>query len=106
MEKVIAQTSFFGQRPGEERFEITVEIGAPYQCGEDPEEWACPVAVSPLYKRLHDAHGGDSFQSLCLAISLAQDLLQDFREKGGLLTFETGETFPLESYSFGVKNGQ
>jgi hypothetical protein len=63
MEKVIAQTSFFGQRPGEERFEITVEIGAPYQCGEDPEEWACPVAVSPLYKRLHDAHGGDSFQS-------------------------------------------
>ncbi len=105
MEKVIAQSSFLGQRPGEDRFEITVEIGTPYQCGEDPEEWACPVAVRPLYKRLHDAHGGDSFQSLCLAISLAQDLLQGFREKGGLLTYETGETFPLEAYSFGVKSG-
>jgi hypothetical protein len=102
MDKVIAQTSLFGQRPGEERFEITVEIGTPYQCGEDLKEWACPVAVRPLYKRLHDAHGSDSFQSLCLAISLAQDLLQDFREKGGLLTYENGESFPLESYSFGV----
>ena len=105
MEKTIAKTSIFGQRPGEGRFEITVEIGTPYQCGEEPEEWACPVAVPPLYKRLHDTHGSDSFQSLCLAISLAQDLLQNFREKGGLLTFENGETFPLESYSFGVNSG-
>lgn len=94
--------SIFGQRPGEERFEIKVEIGAPYQCSNDPEEWACPVAVRPLHKRLHDIHGGDSFQSLCLAISLAQDLLQDFKEKGGLLTDETGDLFPLESYSFGA----
>ncbi len=106
MNKVIAHTSIFGQRPGEERFEITVEIGAPYQCSPDPEEWACPVAVRPLYKRLHDAHGGDSFQSLCLAISLAQDLLQDFREKGGSLTYEAGDLFPLECYSFGVAKRQ
>jgi Domain of unknown function (DUF6968) len=102
MDKVIAKTSMFGQRPSDERFEITVEIGAPYQCGGEPEEWACPVAVQPLYERLHDAHGSNSFQSLRLAISLAQDLLQDFREKGGLLTCENGESFPLESYSFGV----
>jgi hypothetical protein len=106
MDKVIAKASMFGQRPGEERFEITVEIGAPYQCGGEPEEWACPVAVRPLYERLHDAHGGDSFQSLCLAISLAQDLLQAFREKGGALTYETGELFPLEAYSFGVAKRQ
>jgi hypothetical protein len=103
MNKMIAQTSIFGQRPGEERFEIKVEIGPPYQCSDDPEEWACPVAVRPLYNRLHDAHGGDSFQSLCLAISLAQDLLQDFKEKDGLLTYETGDLFPLESYSFGAE---
>jgi hypothetical protein len=102
MNNIIASTSIFGQRPGEEMFEITVEIGTPYLCGGDPEEWACPVEVRPLCKRLHDAHGSDSFQTLCLAISLAQDLLQDFREKGGLLTYENGEPFPLESYSFEV----
>jgi len=106
MNNVIAHTSIFGQRPGEERFELLVEIGAPYQCSDDPEEWACPVAVQPLYKRLDDAHGGDSLQSLCLAISLAQDLLQDFIEKGGSLTYEAGDHFPLESYSFGVAKRQ
>jgi len=102
MNNVIAQTSIFGERPGEDRFEIKVEIGVPYQCNNDPEEWACPVAVRPLYKRLHDVHGSDSFQSLCLAISLAQDLLQNFKKKGGLLTDETGDLFPLQSYSFGA----
>lgn len=106
MNNVIAHSSFFGQRHGEERFEITVEIGTPYRCGEDPEEWACPVTVRPLYKHLHDAHGGDSFQSLCMAIALAQDLLQDFREKGGSLTYENGESFSLESYSFGISKRQ
>lgn len=101
MNSVIAHLTIFGQRQGEERFEITVEIGTPFLFGDDPEEWACLVAVRPLYKRLYDAHGEDSFQSLCLAIALAQDLLQDFREKGGLLTYKNGEQFPLESYSFG-----
>ncbi|MGD9008125.1 MAG: hypothetical protein PVG41_09395 [Desulfobacteraceae bacterium] len=102
MNDIIAFTSVFGQRPGEESFEIKIEIGTPYRCGDDPEEWACPVAVRPLHKNLRDAHGSDSFQSLCLAISLAQNLLQDFREKGGSLTHENGELFPLESYSFGI----
>jgi hypothetical protein len=102
MNSVIAHSTLFGQRQGEERFEIIVEIGTPYLYGDDPEEWACPVAVRPLYKRIHDAHGGDSFQSLCLAIALAQDLLQGFREKGGSLTHKNGGQFPLESYSFGI----
>ena len=106
MNNIIAFSSLFGQRPGQERFEINIEIGTPYRCGEDPEEWACPVAVRPLYKRLRDAHGGDSFQSLCLAIALAQDLLQDFREKGGSLTYENGEPFPLEFYTFGISKRQ
>ena len=105
MDNVIGHVAMFGQRPGENRFEITVGIGTPSQCGEDTKEWVCLVAVRPLQKRLHDAHGGDSFQSLCLAISLAQGLLQDFRENGGLLTYENGESFPLESYSFGVVKG-
>jgi hypothetical protein len=38
MNKVIAHTSIYGQRPGDDRFEILVEIGAPYQCNDDPEE--------------------------------------------------------------------
>jgi len=106
MNNIIAFTSVLGQRPGEESFEIKVEIGIPYQCGDDPEEWACPVAVRLLYNSLRDAHGSDSLQSLCLAISLAQNLLQDFIEKGGLLTHENGETFPLDSYSFGIARRQ
>ncbi len=85
LKKIIAFTSVFGQRPGKERFEITVEVGPPYRCGEDPEGWAFPVAMRPLYKGLRDVHGSDSLQSLCLAICLAQDLLHDFREKGGSL---------------------
>jgi hypothetical protein len=103
----IASESLFGQKhPHEDRFEITVQIGTPYQVGTIPEEWACPVSVKPLYKVLHDAHGEGSLQALCLAISLAQDLLQAFRENGGKLTFETGDEFPLEAYSFGVTAGR
>jgi hypothetical protein len=102
MKNSIAQVSMLGTRPGEKPFQITVEIGTPYQCGTDPEEWACPVAVSPLFEKLHDAHGGDSFQALCLAAALAQDLLHGFIEKGGLLSYDTGEAFPLESYAFGI----
>lgn len=101
MKNPIAQVSMLGTRPGEQSFQITVQIGTPYQCGSDPEEWACPVAVSPLFRNLHDAHGGDSFQALCLAVALAQDLLRDFQQNGGALSYETGERFPLEAYAFG-----
>ena len=99
MSQVIATFSLFGQRPGEEPFKITVEIGMPYKSGVNPEEWACPVNVEPLYHRLHDVYGENSFQSLSLAISLAQLLLWDFEDKGGVLLSETGDKFPLEAYS-------
>jgi hypothetical protein len=102
MNIVIASEKIFGQRQGEEPFEITVEIGTPYQVGTDPEEWACPVSLSPLFKRLHDAHGGSSFHALCLASSLVLDLLHGFKENGGTLFYSIGEDFPFEAYSFGV----
>jgi Domain of unknown function (DUF6968) len=102
MNTVIAKTSLFGQRRGEECFRITVEIGTPYRNGFGPGEWACPVAVHPLFSRLQEAHGEDSLQSLCLAISLAQNLLADFREDGGSLIHANGDAFPLESYAFGI----
>jgi len=106
MNDPIAQLSLVGTRPGGQPFKITVQIGKPYLYGTDPEEWACPVAVLPLFKALRDAHGNDSFQALCLAVSLAQDLLHGFREQGGVLSNEgegEGEdTFPLEAYAFGA----
>ena len=80
------------------RFPITVEIGAPYQC--ETGEWACPVALVGLYERLSDARGHDSFRALCMAASLAQDLLRTFQEKGGVLLIE-GDRFQLEPYAFG-----
>lgn len=44
MNPEIASERVWGQRPGEDAFEIRIEIGAPYQIGDDPHEWACPVA--------------------------------------------------------------
>ncbi|RYG98047.1 MAG: hypothetical protein EON58_08265 [Alphaproteobacteria bacterium] len=104
MRKAIASEKIWGQRPGEDAFEIRIEIGTPYQVGDDPHEWACPVSLLPLYDRLHDARAGSGFHALCLASSLALDLLHDFAEKGGALFYSPGEDFPFEAYSFGIAN--
>src|SRR6202043_3898366 len=85
--------------PEGEAFTIELEVGTPRQ--RDTNEWACPVALRGLYDRLADACGENSFQALCLAISLAQDLLQGFRDKGGKLLMDA-EDFPLEAYAFGA----
>ena len=102
MKKITASETLWVQRPDEAPFEVEIQIGVPYQVGTDPEEWACPVSLAPLYKRLHDAHGGSAFQALCLAASLVLDLLYGVREKGGAVLQESGEDFPLEAYAFGV----
>jgi len=100
MNTVIASTKLLAQRHGEDPFEVEVSIGTPYKVDED--EWACPVAVTPLFRKLDDAHGGCSFQALCLASAFVLDLLQGFKEKGGSLFFISGEEFPLEAYAFGI----
>ncbi|WP_457322300.1 hypothetical protein [Stenotrophomonas sp. P5_B8] len=102
MNSVIANEVIWGQRPDEDAFMINIQIGTPYQVGDDPMEWACPVAVLPLYKKLHDAHGVSSLHALCLASSLALEVLQGFKEKGGVLFYSPGEDVPLESYAFGI----
>jgi hypothetical protein len=94
----VAEISIDAISPEGEAFVIELEIGTPYERGRD--DWACPVALRGLYARLADPSGVDSFQALCMAISLAQDLLQAFRLKGGRLLMET-EDFPLEAYAFG-----
>jgi hypothetical protein len=102
MQPIVASLRIFGQRPGEERFEINVEIRQPYLVDAKESEWACPVAVRPLHKVLRDAHAGDSFQALCMASYLALNLLHAFTEDGGLLTLEGGDAFPIDAYSFGI----
>jgi hypothetical protein len=104
----VASLSLQGKSEGEGNFPINVEIGRPYQIGED--EWACPVSVRPLYDHLHDQHGGDSFQALFLAMRLALSLLKNFTEKGGSLLMDGEETafeadggFPFEAYTVGYE---
>lgn len=102
-----ASISLQGKRsPDDEAFQIDIQIGTPYQVDNNPNEWACPVSMTPLYKSLRDAHASDSLQALCLALSLALDLLAGFREKGGELFYESGERFPLEAYCFGTALGK
>lgn len=101
MNAVIAELVLFAKRRGEEPFKVTVQIGTPYKSLDDPEEWACPVVVGPLYKHLPDVYGTDSMQALCLAVSLVLKSLQAFRDDGGTLSFDgSGDDFPLEAYSF------
>lgn len=99
---VIAHDVFWEQRHGEAAFQIHVEIGTSHALEDDPNCWACPVAVRPLYSRLSNAHGGSSLQALCLASALALDLLQDFKDGGGTLSYSPGEEVPLNAYAFGV----
>jgi len=103
MTKTIARTKLIGVRADGERQEIEIKIGTPYKIEHEDnlEEWACPVSLEPLYKKLHDAHGSDSFQAMCLAASLVIDLLAAFRENGGRILMESGDEFPLEAYWFG-----
>ncbi len=107
MKDLIASMKIIGITPNGERIEILAKIGKPYpvEGQEDIDEWACPVSLEPLYKRLHEAHGGGSFQALCLASSLILNLLHGFIEKGGKLIHEDGTSFPLEAYSFGLAKG-
>ncbi len=95
----VANLSIAAKAAEGEAFEIELEIGAPY-CTETGE-WACPVGLQGLYDDLPDVRGEDSFQALCLAIGLAQKLLQDFVDEGGTLSVD-GDRFPLESYAFGA----
>jgi hypothetical protein len=93
----VASISIDAVSPDGEAFVIDLAVGTPYQC--EAGDWACPIALDGLYSRLLDQHGVDSFQALCLAIRLAANLLQAFREKGGKLLDGT-EDFPLEAYVF------
>jgi len=105
MDDPIAKTELIGVKPDGSRITITIQVGKPYlsNSAEGFEEWACPVSLSPLYKKLPDARGGDSFQALCIASSLVIDLLSGFKEKGGKLLIDGENEFPLDAYYFGKR---
>lgn len=98
----IASETLWAQRPGEDAFEVCIEIGTPYLFADNPQEWVCPAGLSPLHQESLEAHGNSSFQSLCLASALLLNLLQEFKNQGGALFYYPGADFPLEAYSFGI----
>jgi hypothetical protein len=104
MKDEIAKLEVIGIQKNGSRIKITAKIGKPYPVAENEDlaEWACHVALEPLYTRLHDIHGGGSFQALCLASNLLLSLLEGFIEKGGQLVHDDGTTFPIEAYCFGI----
>ena len=79
----IASRDLIGERPGGERFGITIRIGQPYRVNH--VSWACPVALDGVDQRLADMHGIDSWQALLLAITLVRSRLVHFLEIGGKL---------------------
>ena len=61
---------------------VVIRIGKPYRLPK--RGWACPID-SGISGRHADARGSDSFQVVCLAISLVLALVEDFLERGGRL---------------------
>jgi hypothetical protein len=102
MVEPIATEVLIVQRPDESPLEVTLEIGRPQQDAERSDEWLCPVSLEPLYSKLRAQRSNSPVQSLCLAMSLALDLLHGVVEEGGSVSLAGGEPFPFEAYAFGV----
>jgi hypothetical protein len=95
MENITARHDFIAQQPNEDAFELTIEIGAPYQDAKYPGEWLCPCAITPIYTKLLPARSDSSLQSLCLAICLVYTLASDFIKKGGTIRYDDGSDAAL-----------
>ncbi|HTZ71721.1 MAG TPA: hypothetical protein VMB71_13780, partial [Acetobacteraceae bacterium] len=98
MATTIATLRIQGRLAPADDFDILVEIGAPYLKAGNPDVWACPVSIQPWQIRPRDICGDDSFQALCLGIALAQNMLDDFEQKGSSL-LNHNEPFSLAAYS-------
>jgi hypothetical protein len=71
-------------RASGESFEVTITVGQPYS---DSGTTRCPVAIYPLYERLPDIDGVDSWQALQLAMELVERLLRSELEWGSRLSW-------------------
>ena len=79
---------------------LTAEVGRPVRV--DGGGWACSVSLAPLYDKLTDIHGVDSFHAMWLSCSLILKLLGHFKADGWALAHDDGSQFPLESYLQGL----
>lgn len=95
--QLIAKESMFGCEPGGDPFEISIEIKAPCEPADHPNEWVCRVNLTPFLQNGREIHGDSSLQALCLALSLVRKYLDRVLEEGGRLTYETGEDYPLDA---------
>ena len=101
---IIATTELICIRPTGERVNCRVEIGKPYRA--ESGEWVCHLSLGELYERRPDICGEDSLQALCLALSLARQLLAHFAENGGRVLISGTETdseetncdFPIDAW--------
>lgn len=98
-ENYVSSTRMRGIASSGREFDIIVSVGKPFKDTE-AKSWKCSVKIDPLYKRIADARGSDSFHALRLATELIVTLLGDFVEKGGRLQCEDGTEFMLSAYSF------
>ena len=98
MSPIVASSELIGVRVNGERFTISVRIGQPYERADEAAYWSCPISLEPLYSKLADQSGVDSFQALCLASRLAITLLAGFKADGGSLFNPDGTEFPLDAY--------
>ena len=93
---LIAKTEVIHVRASGERVSIVAETGHPYQTPDG--FWRTPVALHGLDGRLCDICGGDSLQSLALAVEMVRCRLASVIEAGEKLLDSEGNEFPLEAY--------
>jgi hypothetical protein len=106
MRDPIAAEVLLVQRSGEAPFEVTLQIGRPYEDPQHPGEWLCSASLDPLYRRLGDARSDSALQSLCLALSTILDLLHAVVEQGGSVSHASGGPFQFGVYAFGAAAGE
>jgi hypothetical protein len=99
MKNEIARLEINGIESDGNNINVVAKIGKPFLIKGTPPLWSCPVSITPLYEKLPDIKGVDSFQSLCLAKNFILSLLKGFVEKGGQLKLGDNTEFPLEAYT-------
>ena len=92
----IATTELVWIRRSGERTPITVEIGQPFQTPD--RTWRTPLALHGLDGRLSDICGGDSLQSLCLAIEMVHRRLVSVIHSGDRFEDPDGGEFAIDVF--------
>jgi uncharacterized protein DUF6968 len=77
----IAERQLACIKPNGDRVLVTLRLGKPYRASD--VDWACPVALDGLERKLPDIHGVHSFQALMLAQKLLLQLMTGVVEDGG-----------------------